>query len=117
MNVKYTMAYIPMTNIASSTLTGSYQPINSSGTTEPCWAFKIVNNSTEDVTVSLDGIHDHDYVPSNSGAVIDVYTNSQTQNKCNVLGKNTVVYVKGTAGTGNVYLVGFMNPSANWRGL
>ncbi len=106
-----------MTSIASSTFTGSYQAINSTGTTEPCIIYKIVNNSTVDVTISLDGTNDHDFVPTASACVYDNNAGRQPINELALLAKGQVVYVKGSAGTGSVYLVGIMNPSFNPAGL
>lgn len=117
MDVRYSMYYIPMTSIASSTFTGAYQLLNSTGTTEPCFSYKLINNSNEDVTVSLDGTTDHDFIPAHSACILDVQTNAQPMNNCNLLAKGVHVYVKGIAGTGSVYLVGYMNPSYNPRGL
>ncbi len=104
------MDYIPMTSISSTTFTGSYQAINSTGTTQTCFVYKIVNNSTVDVTVSLDGTTDHDFYPSKSAGVLDLQTNKSPQNDSNSLPKGKIVYVKGSAGTGSVYLVGLYQP-------
>lgn len=105
MSVKNSMYYIPMTSIDSATFTGAYQAINA-GTTQPCFAFKIINNSTVDVTISLDGTTDHDYIPSKSAQIYDLQTNKQPQNDMCLLVQGTKVYVKSSAGTGSVYLVG-----------
>lgn len=106
MSVKNSMYYIPMTSIDSATFTGSYQLINTGGTTLPCFSFKIVNNSTVDVTVSINGTTDHDYIPTKSAQIYDLQTNKQPQNDMCQLAQGTKVYVKGSAGTGSVYLVG-----------
>ena len=106
MSVKNSMAYIPMTSINSSTFTGAYQVINTNGTTSPCFAFKIVNNSTVDVTVSINGTTDHDYIITKTAQIYDLQTNKQPQNDACLLAKGTKVYVKGSAGTGSIYLIG-----------
>lgn len=106
MSVKNSMTYIPMTSIDSATFTGAYQVINTNGTTLPCFIYKIVNNSTVDVTVSVNGTTDHDYVPTKTAQVYDLQANKRPQNDMCLLAKGTKVYVKGSAGTGLVYLVG-----------
>lgn len=115
MNVKSFINYIPMVSIDSSTFSGSYQALTA--TTEPCIIYKIINNSTMDVTISLNGLTDHDFIPTMSGAVYDNQAGSQPGNKDALLAKNQVFYVKGSAGTGSVYLVGIMQPSSNPAGL
>jgi hypothetical protein len=110
MSVKNSMQFIPLTSIDSATFTGSYQAINSTGTPFPCFAFKLVNNSTKDVTVSYDGTNDHDYVPTATAVIYDLMTNKQPQNDYCALKHGTIVYVKGSAGTGSVYLVGLYQP-------
>ncbi len=114
MPIKTAMYYIPRTSIDSATFNASYQAINATGTTEPCWSYDIINNSTIDVDISLDGVTAHDFVASKSAKVIDVQTNSRPNSQENLFPKGTIVYVNGaTSGTGLVYLVGRMNPIIN----
>ena len=90
-------------SIASSTITGTYAPLGTSFG-HPMRLVKIVNNSTMDVTVSFDGINDNDYVPTGSFTLYDLTTNKVLPDTTFVFQNGTQVYVKGTAGTGNVYL-------------
>jgi len=90
----------------SSTLSGSYQAIGTP-LTRPIRIIKFVNNSTVTVTVSWDGANDHDVLPSGSFFLYDI-----TANRSNVEGtqgqyvrSGTQFYVKGSAGTGLIYLV------------
>lgn len=117
MNVKNFMSYIPRTSIDSSALTSSYQPINPNGTSGSCWTFDIINNSTSDIDVSFNGSTDHDFIPANSIKIIDIQTNSQPNNDINLMKKGQIVYVKGSAGTGIIYLVGRTNTITNIAGL
>lgn len=99
---------IVLTNIASSTLTSSYKPINASGLDQPCFTIRITNNSSNDVTISYDGINDNEIVLK-SGGIFDSnsQTNSLPNNKVAMWNKGKVIYIKGTAGTGNIYLSGY----------
>jgi competence transcription factor ComK len=87
----------------SATFTGSYQTLGSALSHSACLV-KFVNNSTVTVTVSWDGSSDHDIYPSGSFAVYDVTTNTQ-QSGGLYIPKGTQFYVKGSAGTGSVYLI------------
>ena len=92
---------------ASSTITGNYTAINSSGFIQAPFFIRINNASNQAITVSYNGVNDHEYIPSNSILELPTQTNSQPNAHMALFPKNTVVYVKGTAGTGNVYLSGY----------
>ena len=98
---------IPLTNIASSTVSGTYAAINSSGLANPCFLIRIINNSTQDVTVSYDGVNDHEFVPKATTVAV---TGQANVPQFGTFSAFTVVYVKGTAGTGNIYLSGYYQP-------
>jgi len=102
-----TVKALALTSIASSTLTTSYKPINASGFEAAPFLIRIMNASTQAVTVSLDGVNDHDFVLSNSTDTIPSQANSQPKAQVALFAKGTVIYVKGTAGTGTIYLSGF----------
>ena len=93
-----------MQSIASSTVTGSYATLGTLA--HPARLVKIVNNSTQDITVSWNATTDHDYIPSASFSLYDCTGNAVSNSKY-VIPNATVFSVKGTAGTGNVYLVYF----------
>lgn len=90
-------------SIDSATFTGSYQAL-STPLVNPGYIVKMVNNSTVLVTISIDGTNDIDVAPANSFWLYD-------ESKVGVSGQmpalpaGTQFYVKGTAGTGSVYLV------------
>ena len=95
----------PLQSIASSTITGSYQLLGTA-LTKPVRLVKIVNNSTQDVTISWDGINDHDFQAAGSGSIYDVGTNRGNATS-SMDAPPLSLYVKGTAGTGNIYLATF----------
>jgi hypothetical protein len=101
---------IPLTNIASSTVAGTYAAINASGLPNACIMIRIINNSNKDVTVSFDGTNDHEFVPTMTSVLLEFETNALPNAVAALLPIGTVVYVKGTAGTGNIYLAGWYQP-------
>ena len=108
MSVKNSVKAIPMTIFAGASLTNAYQ----AGTTplpNPCIIFKIVNNSSKDVTISYDGTTDHDYVPAGTVLLYNFQANSQPNNFVCSLAASTIIYVKAVAGagTGSVYIIGY----------
>jgi hypothetical protein len=65
---------------------------------------KMVNQSDEDVTVSVDGTTDHDVCPAGGFWLYDCAANKQAgPTMAAPVGRQ--YYVNGTAGTGNIYLV------------
>lgn len=88
----------------SATFTGSYQTLGSA-LSFPCSIIKIVNNSTVLVTVSTDGTNDHDILPASSFFLYDVTSDSPQESGSIFIPKGTQYYIKGSAGTGSVYLV------------
>ena len=95
----------PLQSIASSAVTASYQIVGAA-VTKPSRLIKIVNNSTQDVTISWDGINDHDFLPAGAGLVYDAGTNRGHATSSMDIPPLSI-FVKGTAGTGNIYLSSF----------
>ena len=100
------LAYEPLRIFDSSTLTGlSYQPIGGP-LLHPGTIVKMVNNSTILVTVSIDGVTNHDVCPSGSFWLYDETANAPRQaNNAVFLPQGTQFSIKGAAGFGNIYLV------------
>ncbi len=111
MAVKNSMHAIALTSIDSATLSGSYQVVNSSGLSNACSIVRLVNASNVGVTVSYDGSTDNDYLRANSDIQLSFQANSQPSSAIANLSKNTHVYVKGSAGTGLIYLSGYYQSS------
>lgn len=111
---KNSIKAIPMTAVASTAFTGSYQLLSAAGgIPNACFLLKIVNNSDQDVSVSYDGTTDNDFVPKGAMAQLPFQNNSQPNNFIANIPQGTKVYIKGTAGmAGSVYLVGYYSPQA-----
>lgn len=102
---------IPLTSIDSATFTGAYQLLSGAGgITNPCIMLHIANNANVSVTISYDGVNDHDFLLANSQRELNFQTNANAQNWAASLAQGTKVYVKGAAGLGSVYLSGFYQP-------
>ena len=90
-------------SIDSATFTGSYQALGTP-LAKNSYICKLVNNSSVLVTISVDGTNDIDVSPANSYWLYD-------EGKVGISGDfpslpaGTQFYVKGSAGTGLVYLV------------
>jgi len=105
MATKNFILHVPLASISSAAVTASYQAINSGGLPNACHGITITNDSNQDVTVSFDGTNDHDYLPAGESLTINTPPPLLNGNRA-----GTVVSVKGTAGTGNVYLAGSYLP-------
>lgn len=69
--------------------------------------FKIVNESTVGVGISYDGVVLHDVVKTGTTMEINLITSSEPSNAAGFLAKGTPIYMNGTAGVGNIYIVGY----------
>lgn len=64
---------------------------------------KFTNNTGQDLTISWDGINDNEFIPSGGFLLLDCSSNAVADGKLSI-NKGTVFYVKGTAGTDNLYI-------------
>lgn len=95
--------YETLRTFNSASLTSSYQAVGAA-TSHDCFLIKMVNNGTTAVTVSFNGTTDHDICPATSFFLYDEQANASREGGMRVpIG--TTVYVKGTAGTGTIYVV------------
>ena len=94
------IAWETLRSIDSATLTGSYQKVGTP-LANASYKLKMVNNSTSLVTVSIDGSTDIDVAPASSFWLYDEDVTANHEG----LPAGTQIYVKGSAGTGLIYLV------------
>lgn len=97
------IAWETLRSIDSATLTGSYQTLGTP-LANPSYICKLVNNSTSLVTISIDGTNDIDVAPASSFWLYDE-GKAGTISSAPSLPQGTQIYVKGSAGTGSIYLV------------
>lgn len=95
------LAWETLRSIDSATFTGSYQALGAP-LAHPSYILKLVNNSTVLVTISIDGLTDVDVAPANSFWLYDEDEGNPAHES---MPQGTQIYVKGSAGTGSVYLV------------
>lgn len=89
-----------LATFSSSALTSSFQAINPNGFSNPIFFLRIVNGSSNAITISFDGTNANETVLGTSAFDLPLQTNAQPPNWVAKLAAGTVVYVKGTAGTG-----------------
>lgn len=94
------VAWETLRTISSASLTGGYDALGTP-LTHPAYIVKMVNLSDKTVTVSIDGSTDIDVCPTLGFWLYDEYKTIARES----LPQGTQFYVKGTAGTGNIYLV------------
>ena len=90
-------------SVNSTAFNGTYQTIGGP-LLNASYILKIVNNSNVLVTISIDGVTDHDVAPANSFLL---YDEDKTKNY-EGMPQGTQFFIKGSAGAGNsglVYLV------------
>lgn len=87
----------------SASLSGGYDAIGTP-LLYPTYKIKMVNLSTVNVTISRDAINDIDILPSNGFWLYDAGI-WFPQGSLPAIAAGSQFYLKGTAGTGNIYLV------------
>ena len=108
MAAKSSISAITLTSIAGTALTTSYKPVNSTGLSRSCSIIRLSNNTSKDLTVSYDGITDHEFVKAGTILQISLQSNKEVSSGVCQLKKGTVIYVKSdAAGTGIAYLSGY----------
>ena len=68
------------------------------------------NNSTQDITISFDGTNDADYIPKSTSKNLPLLYPLIPQTNSAQFAQGTQIYVKGTAGTGDIYVAGYYQP-------
>lgn len=107
MPVKNIIIPLTLQTIDSSTLGAAYQAIDANGIDGPASILRIENDSDQEVTISYDGTNDHGYLGVGQVAVWDFQTNGRPNTNIAALRTGTVIYVKGTAGTGTIAVSGW----------
>jgi hypothetical protein len=96
-----------LSTVASAALTGVYAALNGTGFIQSPFLFRIINAGSTAITVSYNGVDDHELVPANTIFQLETQTNAQPNGNVALFPKKTIVYIKGTAGTGTIYLSGY----------
>ena len=72
-----------------------------------CFLIRIINATNQDISISYDGVTDHDYLIAGQTLQITSQTNSPHNVDCALFPIGTKVYAKGLAGAGTIYLTGY----------
>lgn len=91
----------------SATLTGSFAKFNSVGFEGPVAILRIVNDSNKPVIISYDGVYNNDYIMSETTLLLNFQSNAGPNNYVALLSNNSYVWIKGTAGTGLIYMAAY----------
>lgn len=93
-------------SIAFGAISGTFAAVGSAFT-HPVRILKFSNDTDQDLFVSLDGVHNQDYVPAGGFSLYDMTTNHDVEDMFRVP-EGTQVYVAQTADTsptsGNFYI-------------
>ncbi len=92
----------PIRSINSASFTGSYQTVGTP-LTHGARIIKFTNLSGVTVTLSWDGVNDHEVMPANSFVLIDV-SGARENSQFLEVQSGTQFYAKGSAGTGLFYI-------------
>ena len=96
-----------LSSILSSAVTAFYAPLNGTGFSQAPFFIRIVNNSNMGITISYDGVNDHEFIAANTVFDLNSQTNAQPNAQIALFPKYTIVYIKGATGSGNIYLSGY----------
>lgn len=101
----------------TNALNASYAPLNTPGFSDDIKILKIINMGTQGVDISYNGVTDHDFIPPFAPGtnVVPFVLNLQANHACNSSNgsgtlngrKGQIIYGKGTAGTGNLYIIAY----------
>lgn len=110
MTQKPRLEFEDLVNFDASTLTGTYQAINGTGTSDACIAFKFYNSSSSLVILSYDGVNDHDFVTPGGAFIFDAEANADGWGGSGghkELHAGTIVYAKTSSNTDRLIMVGY----------
>lgn len=93
-------------SLAFGSISGTYAKLGTA-LTNPSRILYFFNTTDVTVTFSFDGSTDHFIIPTESGFVLDVSSNRSEQSGIIFVAQNTQIYVKGSPGSGSVYLTSF----------
>jgi hypothetical protein len=92
----------PLRSLDSATLSGSYLPLGTP-LINPIRIVKFTNNSNVAVTISWDGVTDHEFLPAGSFLLLDISSNKEAMRPFDI-SAHTQFSIKGAAGVGLIYV-------------
>ena len=103
------MRPIVMSELDTAFISGTFTAFDAAGLPESCSIIRIINASDTPISIGYGGGDDHDRLRAGDTLQLDFQANSKQSLVAN-LKKGTVVSIRGDAGTGLVYLVGYYQP-------
>ena len=109
----YSSAVMPILAVSfdTTTLTGTYQALNGTGTSNDCKVLKIYNGSGVGIDISFDGINKHDFWPSGATIIIDFQANHADPAASGAgklyLKKGQIIYGKTSSTSSQLQIAGF----------
>lgn len=90
-------------------LTANYQVINEDGFEFPISILRITNRADVDVYISFDGVHDHEYLISDTVMQLDGQANASPSSFVAMFPKGQKIYVKqfNAPGNGSILVTGY----------
>ncbi len=110
MSVKNIVKAVPLKSIDSANFNGSYMAINAGGLPAACYIIRVSNHSNQPITISYDGVNDHEYLLATTDLHLTFQGNLRPNAYSATMAVGTVVYVKAAQGVGLVYLSAYYQP-------
>jgi len=99
---------IDLTIVNSANVPGAYDVAAADVVIEKALFYiRIVNDATTAITISYNGIDDHEYIAPNSFFELNAQANSQPNNQVCLFSVNSTVFIKGVAGVGSISISGY----------
>lgn len=103
MSVKSRALWLPLQSLAFGSISGAYAAIGTAST-KPITMVTLTNNTNANLIFSIDGVHDHIFVPTYSWAVRDISAMNIATSSDSTLHAGIIFYVKGAPTTGVAYV-------------
>ncbi len=99
---------IPLTTLSSALMQPlTYTVVNGLGLPHACFKIRVINNSTQPITISIGGDTDTDIVPAATALDLTTPINTLPNSRGALFPAGTIIYARGTAGTGTIGVAGY----------
>lgn len=98
---------LPMVTVDAATLGAGFLPLNTPGFAHPVLYLRIINAATKDLTISFDGINNHDFIRSDREYFLPAQLNGVPNNHLSVFRQGTQIFGKCVGATGYIYIAAY----------
>ena len=102
-----TVKAIPLTTILAAAVPAAYSAAPQLTLPNAVFFLRIVNQTNNPITISFDGVTDHEYVLSGQVFEINTQTNSLPNNKVGLFSARDTIFIKGAGGGTAVTISGY----------